>query len=54
MLVETAAPPARTRHRRPPRSHLAVGLGSHPDRIAAWAAILGFTLVAVALLSTHV
>jgi hypothetical protein len=28
-------------------------VGPHPDRIASWAAILGFTLVLAALLSAH-
>jgi hypothetical protein len=54
MLVETDAPAARESQRRRPRPRFIAGVGPHPDRIAAWAVILGFTLVAVALLSTHV
>jgi hypothetical protein len=53
MLVETAAPPARESRRVRPRPRITTAIGPRPDRIAAWAVILGFMLVAVALLSAH-
>ncbi len=39
--------------RRRPRPTFAQRVGPHPDRIAAWAVVLGVTLVLVALLSAH-
>ncbi|HTC60446.1 MAG TPA: hypothetical protein VK691_10065 [Solirubrobacteraceae bacterium] len=51
MLVERAAPP-RDSHRRP-RRPMVRRVGPRPDMIAAWAAALGFLLVAVAILSAH-
>jgi hypothetical protein len=52
MLVETAAPPPREARRRP-RPRAAQRVGPRPDRIAAWAVVLGFLLVAAAILSAH-
>jgi hypothetical protein len=52
MLVERAAPPARDSRRRP-RLPVVQRVGPRPDRIAAWAAVLGFALVVVAILSAH-
>lgn len=52
MLVETAAPPARDSRRRP-RPRAAQRVGPRPDRIAAWAVVLGFVLVLVAIMSAH-
>ncbi len=54
ILVESdasAAREAQTRRRTRPRSPR--GLGPHPDRIAAWAVLLGFMLVLAAVLSAH-
>jgi hypothetical protein len=49
-----AAERARNRgHRRRPRARPAERIGGHPDRIAAWAAVLGFVLVLVAIASGH-
>ena len=39
--------------RRRPRPRLAQRVGPNPDRIAAWAVVLGVTLVLAALLSAH-
>jgi hypothetical protein len=39
--------------RRRPRRTGAEWLGEHPDRIAAWAAALGFLLVLAAIISSH-
>jgi hypothetical protein len=54
MLVESDAAVAREsesrRRTRPPAPR---GLGPRPDRIAAWAVLLGFLLVLTAILSTH-
>jgi hypothetical protein len=52
MLVETAAPPQQERRRRP-RPRPSQRVGPRPDRIAAWAVVLGFLLVTAALLSAH-
>jgi len=52
MLVERAAPPPRDSRRRP-RLPVTQRVGPRPDMIAAWAAALGFLLVAVAILSAH-
>jgi hypothetical protein len=46
-----ASAPAETRRR--PRRTGAEWLGEHPDRIAAWAAALGFLLVLAAIISSH-
>ncbi len=54
ILVESdasAAREAQARRRTRPRSPR--GLGPHPDRIAAWAVLLGFMLVLAAVLSAH-
>jgi hypothetical protein len=51
-LVDTAAPPAREARRRP-RPRAAQRIGPRPDRIAAWAVVLGFALVLAAALSAH-
>ncbi len=55
MLVETAAPlePPKREARRRPRPRAAYRVGPRPDRIAAWAVVLGFLLVAAAILSAH-
>ncbi|HTA14404.1 MAG TPA: hypothetical protein VK781_06050 [Solirubrobacteraceae bacterium] len=53
MLVETAAPSASASRRRP-RPRPIQRVGPRPDRIAAWAVVLGFLLVVVAMLSVHV
>lgn len=39
--------------RRRPRASFAQRLGPRPDRIAAWAVVMGVALVLVALLSAH-
>ncbi|HTB50514.1 MAG TPA: hypothetical protein VK701_06005 [Solirubrobacteraceae bacterium] len=52
MLVERFAPPPRDSRRRP-RLPVAQRVGPRPDRIAAWAVVLGFLLVAIAMLSAH-
>jgi len=39
--------------RRRPRPTVAQRIGPHPDRIAAWAVVLGFALVLAAILSAH-
>jgi hypothetical protein len=52
MLVETAAPPPRDARRRP-RPRAAQRVGPRPDMIAAWAVVLGFLLLVVAILSAH-
>jgi hypothetical protein len=52
MLVDTATPPAREPRRRP-RQRPAQRIGPRPDRIAAWAVVLGFVLVLAAALSSH-
>jgi hypothetical protein len=49
-LVESVAPPARDGRRRP-RPRAAQRVGPRPDRIAAWAVVLGFLLVLAAVLS---
>ena len=54
ILVESDAPAAReaeVRRRNRPRAPR--GLGPNPDRIAAWAVLLGFLLVLAAALSAH-
>ena len=54
VLVPSQAPPAQQqRGRRRPRSRAIHSVGSHPDRIAAWAVALGFMLVLAAILSAH-
>jgi hypothetical protein len=54
MLVERAAPPARDSRRRPRLPvPVAQRVGPRPDRIAAWAVVIGFLLVAAAILSAH-
>jgi|ERR1700722_2136559 len=54
MLVERAAPAPMVRTaRRRPRLPAAQRVGPRPDRIAAWAVVLGFVLVAAAILSAH-
>ena len=54
MLVESDAAAARQADaRRRTRPRTPRGLGSHPDRIAAWAVLLGFLLVLAAVLSAH-
>jgi len=52
MLVESDAAVARQAHRHT-RPRLARGVGPRPDRIAAWAVLLGFLLVLAAVLSAH-
>ncbi|MFZ1153358.1 MAG: hypothetical protein WAN93_00490 [Solirubrobacteraceae bacterium] len=52
MLVESAAQPTRSSRRRP-RPRVSHRVGPRPDRIAAWAVVLGFLLVVVAILSAH-
>jgi hypothetical protein len=52
MLVPSAAPAARVPRRRP-RRHAIYRVGPRPDRIAAWAVVLGFLLVVAAILSAH-
>jgi hypothetical protein len=39
--------------RRRPRPTLAQRVGPHPDRIAAWAVVLGVALMLAALVSAH-
>jgi hypothetical protein len=54
MLVESDATVARqSESRRRTRPRAPRGLGPHPDRIAAWAVLLGFLLVLAAILSAH-
>jgi hypothetical protein len=54
MLVESDAAAARqAQERRRTRPRVSRGLGPHPDRIAAWAVLLGFALVIAAILSAH-
>lgn len=54
MLVESDAAAAREAEaRRRTRPRAPRGLGPHPDRIAAWAVLLGFLLVFAAVLSAH-
>jgi hypothetical protein len=54
MLVESDAAVAReSESRRRARPRAARGVGPHPDRIAAWAVLLGFLLVLAAVLSAH-
>ncbi|MGA9875324.1 MAG: hypothetical protein WBQ21_05895 [Solirubrobacteraceae bacterium] len=53
MLVETAAPPAGESRRRRPRPRTVQRVGPRPDMIAAWAVLLGFLLVIVAIISAH-
>jgi hypothetical protein len=53
MLVPSHAPTAQPQRRRRPRPPALHGIGSHPDRIAAWAVALGFMLVLAAILSAH-
>ena len=54
MLVESDAVAAREAEaRRRTRPRAPRGLGPHPDRIAAWAVLLGFLLVLAAVLSAH-
>ena len=54
MLVESDAAAAReAQERRRTRPRAPRGLGPHPDRIAAWAVLLGFLLVLAAVLSAH-
>jgi hypothetical protein len=52
MLVQPSATPARDSRRRP-RLPVTHRVGPRPDRIAAWAVVLGFLLVVVAMLSAH-
>lgn len=56
-LVEQAPAPAASssnaRARRRPRPRPIDRVGGRPDRIAAWAVVLGFLLVLVAVLSAH-
>jgi hypothetical protein len=53
-LVRTNAPPARNSRGRP-RARLRPidRVGPRPDRVAAWAVLLGFLLVLAAVLSAH-
>jgi hypothetical protein len=54
ILVESDAAAAREAEaRRRTRPRAPRGLGPHPDRIAAWAVLLGFLLVVAAVLSAH-
>ncbi len=54
ILVESDAVAAREAEaRRRTRPRMPRGLGPHPDRIAAWAVLLGFLLVLAAMLSAH-
>jgi hypothetical protein len=54
VLVESDAVAARqAESRRRTRPRTPRGLGPHPDRIAAWAVLLGFLLVLAAVLSAH-
>jgi hypothetical protein len=54
MLVENDASAAREARRRArPRPRAVYGIGPRPDRIAAWAVLLGFLLVLAAVLSAH-
>jgi hypothetical protein len=53
MLVPSHAPPAQPQRRRRPRPPALHSIGSHPDRIAAWAFALGVMLVLAAILSAH-
>lgn len=39
--------------RRRPRRRMAQRVGPRPDRIAAWAVVLGFAMVLAAILSAH-
>ncbi len=39
--------------RRRPRPTVAQRVGPNPDRIAAWAVVMGVTMVLAALLSAH-
>ena len=50
-----SSPSGRTRasHRADRAAPVARSMGSSPDRLAMWAALLGFLLVAVAILSSH-
>jgi hypothetical protein len=56
-LVESAPSVAEaavaTRHRDRPRMNVLERLGSHPDRVAGLAVMLGFLLVLAAMLSTN-
>jgi hypothetical protein len=52
MLVRPGEVSARDVRRRP-RPRAAQRVGPRPDMIAAWAVILGFALVLVAVLSAH-
>lgn len=52
-LVPTQAPPADDHTRRRPRRTPTQRIGPRPDRIAAWAVVLGVLLLVLAILSSH-
>ena len=45
--------PSLSAARRRPRRRLTQSVGPRPDRVAAWAVVLGFALVFAAILSAH-
>jgi hypothetical protein len=52
-LSSSAAGNASTALRKRPRPRMTQRLGPRPDRVAAWAVVLGFASVIAAILSAH-